>query len=310
MSSNASAFDDVKPKKGYGLVYRYLFDDGKSYIGQTTKSLLERHLSHHNPKHPVDVQIMSQGFELEVLAEVPIEDLDSAEEYYIKAYNTLSPNGYNYTTGGIKSNRMCDETKKKISESRMGIQYSEETRKRMSESHMGLEPWNKGTKGVMKAWNKGLSKADGSLQNYELKGPKRPSQKKDPETVHRNRSEAQKGRIVSEETRHKISESLKGYPQSEETRKKRSESLKGRTRPPEVMEAVRRTNIERGNYCRVQCVETGIIYESLNEAERQTGVCASNISAVLKGRLKSAGKYHWVIPCSCSEGGKEEQSHE
>ena len=264
MSSNASVPNDVKPKKGYGLVYRYLFDDGKSYISQTTKSLLECHQSHHNSKHPVDVQIMSQGFELEVLAEVPIEELDETEGYYIRAYNTLAPNGYNYTTGGIKTNEMCDETKKKTSQSRIGIQYSEET----------------------------------------------PSQKKDPEIVHRNRSEAQKGRVLSEEARRRISESLKGYPQSEETRRKRSKSLRGRTRPPEVIEAIRKSNIERGNYIRVQCVETGIIYESLNEAERHTGVCASNISAVLKGRLKSAGKYHWVIPCSCSDGGKEEHAHE
>lgn len=34
-------------------------------------------------------------------------------------------------------------------------------------------------------------------------------------------------------------------------------------------------------------------YGSIGEAERETGVCASSISAVCKGKRKSAGGYVW-----------------
>lgn len=43
----------------------------------------------------------------------------------------------------------------------------------------------------------------------------------------------------------------------------------------------------------VLCIETGIIYESLREAERQTGISHTNISMVCNGKLKTAGKFHW-----------------
>lgn len=44
---------------------------------------------------------------------------------------------------------------------------------------------------------------------------------------------------------------------------------------------------------KVLCVETGIIYKSINEAERQTGINQSSISKACRGKLKTAGGYHW-----------------
>lgn len=43
----------------------------------------------------------------------------------------------------------------------------------------------------------------------------------------------------------------------------------------------------------VQCVETGIIYPSIMEAERRTKIYHGYIIHVLKGRQKTAGGYHW-----------------
>ena len=60
------------------------------------------------------------------------------------------------------------------------------------------------------------------------------------------------------------------------TRNKRtSESLKGENNP---------------NSKQVICINTGIIYPSAMEAERQTGVDHSNIIRCCQGKLKSAGK--------------------
>lgn len=44
---------------------------------------------------------------------------------------------------------------------------------------------------------------------------------------------------------------------------------------------------------KVLCVETGITYLSIAEAERQTGISDSGISAVCRKKRKTAGGYHW-----------------
>ena len=44
---------------------------------------------------------------------------------------------------------------------------------------------------------------------------------------------------------------------------------------------------------RVLCVETGEIYPSIKEAERQTGISQGNISKCCNGKRKTAGGFHW-----------------
>lgn len=44
----------------------------------------------------------------------------------------------------------------------------------------------------------------------------------------------------------------------------------------------------------VICIETGVIYPGINEASRQTGIEAMNISSVCRKKRITAGKYHWA----------------
>lgn len=44
---------------------------------------------------------------------------------------------------------------------------------------------------------------------------------------------------------------------------------------------------------RILCVETNTVYLSSMEAERQIGINHSNIIDCLKGKRKTAGKFHW-----------------
>lgn len=44
---------------------------------------------------------------------------------------------------------------------------------------------------------------------------------------------------------------------------------------------------------KVRCLETGVVYDSLHDAERKTGTPAGNISRCLKGKLTKAGGVHW-----------------
>lgn len=43
----------------------------------------------------------------------------------------------------------------------------------------------------------------------------------------------------------------------------------------------------------IQCIETGTIYPSAKEAERQTGIFATKIIQVCKKRHQTTGGYHW-----------------
>lgn len=95
-----------EPKDGYGWIYKYTSPSGKSYIGQTIYSLYDRAGLNGRCYKNCTVfyaAIQKYGFEnfdVEILDQVPKSDLTDKESYYIKKYNTLLPNGYNYHEKG------------------------------------------------------------------------------------------------------------------------------------------------------------------------------------------------------------------
>ncbi len=94
------------PKKNNGFIYKYTSPSGKSYIGQTIRSLKER--AKKNGKGYINSSlfynaIQKYGFEnmtWEILGEYPVNELNEKEITFIKQYNSLSPNGYNLLKGG------------------------------------------------------------------------------------------------------------------------------------------------------------------------------------------------------------------
>lgn len=87
------------------------------------------------------------------------------------------------------------------------------------------------------------------------------------------------GTKFSESHKTNISKGKKGKSFSSEHRKNLSESHKG---------------LFNIGGKRVLCIDTKVIYESVNEAERQTGISSKNISAVCLGKRNIAGGYHWI----------------
>ena len=96
-----------------GIVYRYICPNGKSYIGQTTKTLKERAKGNGSGYIRCKVfykAILKYGwsnFKVEILSEYHLNDLDELikhlnedERKYIQQYNSLIPNGYNIRIGG------------------------------------------------------------------------------------------------------------------------------------------------------------------------------------------------------------------
>tara|TARA_Y100000389_G_C17322838_1_gene443972 strand:+ start:113 stop:814 length:702 start_codon:yes stop_codon:yes gene_type:complete len=85
------------------------------------------------------------NFTVDILKVCEEKDLNYWEEFYIKEYNTLYPNGYNLTTGGA-SHRKSDNTKKLMSEImkiKGGHSQTEETKQKISNSLKNNKEWRK-----------------------------------------------------------------------------------------------------------------------------------------------------------------------
>ncbi len=97
--------------------------NGKRYIGQTIQSLEKRWVHHCTPTSGCFYlsnaikYYGSKNFKLKILAKCnSIDEMNHREQYYIKLFGTLSPNGYNLMTGGGNS-KPSEDTLKKRSES-------------------------------------------------------------------------------------------------------------------------------------------------------------------------------------------------
>src|ERR1700676_87316 len=124
--------------------------NGKRYVGQSISSLEDRWWRHvwdatkrnrASALHSAIRKYKKDNFEKRVLARCnSIEEMNHRETYYIKLFNTLSPNGYNLRTGG-GNHTISEETRQKIINS-----LTPEIKQRMSESQLGELNHNFGKK--------------------------------------------------------------------------------------------------------------------------------------------------------------------
>lgn len=102
---------------------------------------------------------------------------------------------------------------------------------------------------------------------------------------------AHKGKIVSDETRQKIAEKHRGMKATERARQNMSKAQKGKNNGMWGRQQTEKAKTARSKA--VVCLETGIKYYSVREAERKTGISRTNIGHMLNGDQKTAGGYHW-----------------
>lgn len=104
------------------------------------------------------------------------------------------------------------------------------------------------------------------------------------------------GKTIPEDTRKKIGDAMrgeKGYwygkklPQ--ETLDKMSAALKGKPCTIEFKE------INEKRKRSVKCVETGVTYESITLAERETGINHASITRTAHKKQATAGGLHWIF---------------
>lgn len=127
--------------------------NGKCYIGQT-KNMTNRNYDWKHQKvygnHVLSADRYVYGFdnfETSILKECDDSEGDKWEDYYIKQYNTIFPNGYNIKNGGTSGWHHAEKSRHKMSEARKelykvnkpywyGRIRSDCDKEKMSTSHM------------------------------------------------------------------------------------------------------------------------------------------------------------------------------
>lgn len=130
-----------------GLVYKAVSPSGKAYTGQTAKSLRKRWREHCNEAFEnkrngctaLNRAIRKYGadaFQLIVLEDgIDDADLDAREIHHIKAEKSLSPNGYNMTSGGKGALNPCQEWRVRQGKRKRDEWQDPETRKNLARCH-------------------------------------------------------------------------------------------------------------------------------------------------------------------------------
>lgn len=238
--------------------------NGKIYIGQT----IYKNPNKRWTKHKYDTGVGSlcaihmamrkhgiDSFNFEVIDESAsdLDELNDLESFYVSFYDTFKSRGYNMTSGG-ESTEVSDETRNKISKGNTGKIKTLETREKIRQANIG--------KKLSEETKKKISDAVSGEKNGFY------------------------GRKHSDETKEKLSEASRGNTfrlgkkHTDETKLKMSESqFKSKYHKIAVLK-----------------IQEGVIvseYKSINEAERQTGIDSSSISAVCKGKRKTAGGFKW-----------------
>lgn len=128
----------------YGIVYRvFCIPSGKSYVGQTIRTLAQRWASH--KRAPLGGALRnaiekygSQSFTLSVIdTATNQEELDEKERHWIRTLNTLSPHGYNLEAGGDTGWSVSDESREKMRQAKLAVANTPEFREAASRAGQG-----------------------------------------------------------------------------------------------------------------------------------------------------------------------------
>ncbi len=108
-----------------GYIYCITSPSGKSYVGQTKRSVERRFIEHCKCFGSCILlenaikKYSKEQMKCSTLIEIDDNQLDEYESKYIESLNTLEPNGYNVRTGGGVS-KHSDESKERMRLSKMG----------------------------------------------------------------------------------------------------------------------------------------------------------------------------------------------
>jgi len=270
-----------------GIVYIYTSPIGKQYVGQTWYE--ERRKTAHTkakgrcPAFHLAVRKYGyDNFQYEVLhKDIKTQaEMDQLEMQEIAIHNTISPNGYNLSEGG-SSGRMCEEARKKISDARMGMQFTDEHRANLRKAKEFVSPETR-----QKMRDKKLGRTL-SLEQ-QMKISKSNTGKHMSSEAIRKSAESRRGIKLSPERIEKMRIASTGRVCSEETKRKMRESQRGKKMSPSY---AWNAHLSRQKY--VRCIELNLIFDNAHTAVKVIGGNAGAIQQAASGRMHTSGGYHW-----------------
>lgn len=129
----------------------------KQYVGQTICKDVERRWSQHRKCDGKTIgryllaaynKYGIENFKFQIICICFDEDCNKFEEEYVNKFNTLVPNGYNLRAGGMNSKQHPESIRLRV-EKNKGIKYgplSENTKKKLSDGRLGNKNPNFGKK--------------------------------------------------------------------------------------------------------------------------------------------------------------------
>lgn len=254
--------------------------NGKKYIGQSTD--VRRRFTQHKRKPPTGMvddfnQYGVDAFKFEVLEECAENLLDKRETFYM---NELHPE-YNIRTEG---HGISDKARESLRQQRTGKKRPDLSRKvkfvetgEVFESIRAAAKWCNvpSTNIVMLLKGKGRT-AGGYHWIYADDGNE-------------------------EAALERIRQMPEGHKPTEATRARQRQSKLGKKHTPEHNEKISKSHLGVGwkpstyeKCCRkIRCVETGEVFDSIKAAAEHYGLNLPNISAVLAGKKRTSGGFHW-----------------
>jgi len=277
-------------------IYCHTSPSGKRYIGQTKNNPEDRWRkdgSGYKKQEYFYKAIQKYGwenFEHEILEEnLTVSEVDVAEQYYIRLYNSYDTEfGYNRTLGGQDNHEFTDSVKEDISNSlkeyyKFHPEAKEEARVRQ------LGKVTNGSTG-MRTYNNGIIETSA----FECPDGFVPGRLENTCIKIRN---SNLGKVVDESTKIKISTALEENTEYMDNLKERM-TKNNPMKNPDTVKKVSESRV--GKYIgtnspsakKVICIETNEIFNCIGDAQKKYKNC-SKIGAVCNGRRKTSGGYHW-----------------
>lgn len=253
--------------------------NGKRYIGQSKD--IKRRFSQHKRNPPARMiedfdQYGVVAFDFEILEECAPEKLDKRETFYM---NELQPE-YNIRSEGHGISEEACEKLRKLQTGRKRPSISRKVKcvetGEVFESITAAAKWCNVPNTTIVMLLKGKGRTAGGYH-----------------WIYADENE--------EAALERIRQMPEGHKPTDETLSRQRQVKLGRKHTPEHSEKIRQSHLGQGwkpstyeKCCRkVRCVETGEIFSSIKAAAESYNLKPPNISAVLAGKSKMCGGYHW-----------------
>lgn len=283
-----------------GVIYIYTSPSGKSYVGQTWNEQRRRwDHSVANGRSPAfhaaikkygkdafSYRILHSGIETQ-------EELNRLECKAICDFKTLSPDGYNLTTGG-EGGLHIEATKERLRQ--IWIEDGDNRKEAMKRAAKRPEVRDRLVQNAIKnaanpeiiaSLSAKLKQAFASEDVRKSRSLLRQAEWADPQ-IRKKRTQGLRNAQATEEYKKKLSDAMKKRWSDPDYQKSMSLKLTGKKRPQSATDAARLKRMVK-----VLCVETGRVFQSASEAANFAGVSRASISGVIGKPGRRSGGYRW-----------------